>query len=444
MLKSKYTLYIALFLSILVYAACGYIFVNNIPIQILLYLLNFSLFLFIFMYYDKNGIEFNELIVIALAPRLILLFAIPWLSPNFNRYLWDALLFTNGLNPYSGIPAEIVNNSALLENTLREPIFEALQSKMDFSAYPPLAQYLFSIPFNLIGNSLLSAIVIYRIILIATDLAIIYFAKKMFAKINLPLSKIILFALNPLVIVELTGNLHIDGLLILFLFMTVFFLMVDRNNLSAFVFALSASMKVISIVLFPLIVRMMPKEKRLRFSIILFISFTLLFLPFISLDIIQNYYSAVLAYFNRFEFNASIYYLLRGIGYLSISSGLVEMVRVVFPFLTIAMIISIAIVKYKHEWPAVFRLLVYAMFIMLLLSTTVYPWYIIPLIALSIFTPFRFAIGWSAYIFVMYFFYNHYPVNENLWIVAVEYSFVILFFLVEYFYYRKKRIESVL
>jgi alpha-1,6-mannosyltransferase len=81
-----------------------------------------------------------------------------------------------------------------------------------------------------------------------------------------------------------------------------------------------------------------------------------------------------------------------------------------------------------------------AMFILLsylLLTTTLHPWYITPLLAISIFTHFRFAIVWSAMIFLTYAGYTNNGFEENLWLTTLEYISVMGYLAYELVWKRK-------
>ncbi len=57
----------------------------------------------------------------------------------------------------------------------------------------------------------------------------------------------------------------------------------------------------------------------------------------------------------------------------------------------------------------------------LFLATTVHPWYLIFGLVLSLFTPYRYFIYWTAAVFISYATYAHPDFKENLWLIAIEY-----------------------
>jgi alpha-1,6-mannosyltransferase len=59
------------------------------------------------------------------------------------------------------------------------------------------------------------------------------------------------------------------------------------------------------------------------------------------------------------------------------------------------------------------------------MATTIHPWYASTLVAVSIFTKFRYPIVWSYLIFLSYATYQTSLYQENLWLVALEYLVVL-------------------
>ncbi len=55
-----------------------------------------------------------------------------------------------------------------------------------------------------------------------------------------------------------------------------------------------------------------------------------------------------------------------------------------------------------------------------------HPWYVIPLVAFTVFTPYRYAVLWSGLIFFSYAGYSATGFSENLWITFVEYASVVV------------------
>ena len=57
-------------------------------------------------------------------------------------------------------------------------------------------------------------------------------------------------------------------------------------------------------------------------------------------------------------------------------------------------------------------------------ATIIHPWYICTLIAISVFTKFRFSYLWSVLSVLSYATYNNTAYEENLWLTSIEYILV--------------------
>jgi alpha-1,6-mannosyltransferase len=75
----------------------------------------------------------------------------------------------------------------------------------------------------------------------------------------------------------------------------------------------------------------------------------------------------------------------------------------------------------------------------LFLSTTIHPWYITTLVALTAMSHFRYAAVWSGLSLMSYAAYRTSSYTENLWLVALEYSMVSLWLLAELYLYRQQK-----
>ena len=101
--------------------------------------------------------------------------------------------------------------------------------------------------------------------------------------------------------------------------------------------------------------------------------------------------------------------------------------------ISLFLILILAFWGNDHLAKKMFRRMTIAFFIYLLLSSTVHPWYIIPLLAVSSFTHFSFPIIWSFFIFFSYFLYsvNSGSAIEVRALITIEYTIVIGVFIYE-------------
>jgi hypothetical protein len=89
----------------------------------------------------------------------------------------------------------------------------------------------------------------------------------------------------------------------------------------------------------------------------------------------------------------------------------------------------------SQQWNLI-HVIICSLLIYLLFTTTVHPWYLSTLLAVSVLSDYRFAVIWSYLIFLTYGGYTAEGFRENLWIVSVEYVLVLGYFAYEL--WRKK------
>jgi hypothetical protein len=207
--------------------------------------------------------------------------------------------------------------------------------------------------------------------------------------------------------------------------------MTPRLLVSATIYALSIATKLIPLLFLPFLIKRLGWKKSILYFFTIGISFLVFFFPFIDKQLIQNIGSSVDLYFQKFEFNASIYYLIRWIGFRVKGYDIIQSVG---PWLALAVFISVMTLMIAEKRISVrnfFFMAQWSLLIFLLLSTTVHPWYITTLVMLSVFTEVRFAIVWSLVVILSYATYQTRLYHENLWLTGVEYVLVISLFLFE-------------
>tara|TARA_B100000963_G_scaffold326992_1_gene314444 strand:- start:146 stop:448 length:303 start_codon:yes stop_codon:yes gene_type:complete len=76
-----------------------------------------------------------------------------------------------------------------------------------------------------------------------------------------------------------------------------------------------------------------------------------------------------------------------------------------------------------------------------LFSMVVHPWYIITILYLGLFTKYNFQIIWSALIFLTYSAYQKSNIEENFYLIGLEYLTVLGFFIYEFL--SKKKLKHL-
>ncbi len=395
--------------------------------------------------------------------RVLFLPAIPNLSQDFYRFLWDGRLMIQGINPYLFTPEQFLDGSA---NALRQAQGDTLISlhqsqelingmgelnASHYSNYPPINQLCFAIAALFAKGSVLGSVIVLRILIIAADIGILYFGKKLLEKLKLPVKHIFWYFLNPFIIIELTGNLHFEGVMLFFVVWSLYLLHERKWLWAAVLLGLSVSVKLLPLLFLPLFFKYLIVNKDSKVSIfglhfdklsvtkmVLFYgvilgTVLLTFAPFLSSDFISNFAATISLWFQNFEFNASVYYVIRWIGFQTVGWNIIETVGKTLPLIVIAFILILAFFRplefARGKGVNITQQLITAILLSVsfyfLLSTTVHPWYIATPLVLSVFTRYNFPIVWS---FMVVFSYSAYGVDgfqENLGLVAIEYCVVI-------------------
>lgn len=419
-----------------------------------LVILWFSLFGCFFWLMKSNTISFKNLVGISIIFRLIFLFATPNLSQDFYRFIWDGRMLLEGLNPYLSLP----------ETFIQKNIFPVADAKglylgmgalngSHYTNYPPLNQLNFLIAALFSSKSIFGSIIILRLQIILADIGILYFGKKLLKKLNLPIKNIFWYALNPFIIIEMTGNLHFEPVMLFFLIFGMYKLQQQKWVLAAILIACSVSIKLIPFLFLPLFFqwfmkpvshskgnrmiwigfKFKPKNllKLISFYIIVLGTTVILFLPFYSSELVENYSNSVGLWFKNFEFNASFYYLFREIGYLFRGYNEIAIIGKITPILTILFLLVLTFFKENKTTIQLITSMLFCLSFYYFTATTVHPWYLATPLVLSIFTKYKFPIVWSLFVILSYQAYANNPWSENLWFVFIEYLVVFSFLFYE-------------
>ena len=358
-------------------------------------------------------IKEQHLTYLALTLRLVFIAAIPNFSQDFYRFIWDGRLILSGLNPYLTTPDNLMISQPNLFPQMKT-LFEGMGalSAGHYSNYPPLHQLPFILAAIISKHSILGSVVILRLLLIGADIGILFFGKKLLRKLQLPTRNIYCFILNPLVIVELTGNLHFEGLMLFFFVLVLYYVHTKKWHLAALTMALSIAVKLVPILSLPLFLNKLGWKKSIRFYLTVGIVFMLLFAPFLKDNFFENYSATIGLWFSKFEFNASFYYLLNwGLETILNFELIHSMGVIVVSFIGLQIIYQL--LQNKTKTTALITTVLWVFTGYYLISTTVHPWYIISLLLLSIFTPFKFARVWSYTLILSYFAYHQFNVEEK-------------------------------
>jgi hypothetical protein len=269
-----------------------------------------------------------------------------------------------------------------------------------------------------------------RIGIIAADIGTIYFGRKLLKNLNLSPHLIFWYFLNPLVILELTGNLHFEGVMLFFFVWSVYLLSKNKWQLAGVIYALSIATKLLPLLFLPLFFKYLGIKKSILFYVIIGLTILLLFLPFYSPEFITNYFETVGLWFSNFEFNASVYNVVKKIGVTYFDAKPWELIKTygkITPYIIIGVVLLFSLFRKNEKLTGLINSMLWVMTIYYILSAIVHPWYIVFLVFLSIFTRYRFALLWSGFVILSYWAYSNPDYKEHLGLLWFEYLVIFAF-----------------
>ncbi|RZW56987.1 MAG: DUF2029 domain-containing protein [Flavobacteriaceae bacterium] len=385
----------------------------------------FSLFLLFLILLSKTELSFKTYAFIAFGFRAIFIFSIPNLSQDFYRFIWDGRLILEGINPYLFSPDNFMLNGKFPIAQAQE-LFEGMGalSSGHYSNYPPINQLCFIIAGLFSGKSILGSVITLRLLIIAADFGIMHYGMKLLKTLRLPVKSIFLYLLNPFIIIELTGNLHFEGVMLFFMVWSLYLLHKSRWQLAAVVFAFSVSVKLIPLIFLPLLFQKLGWKKSIGFYAIVGLITLILFLPFYTDQFIINYTETVGLWFQNFEFNASLYYFMRTLGYMFRGWNEIAIIGKIIPALVVLVIILLSVFRTNRSTIQLVSAMLLGLTFYYFTATTVHPWYIATLLLLSVFTNYKFPLVWTAVIILSYLAYGEKGFNESLYVIVIEYLLV--------------------
>jgi alpha-1,6-mannosyltransferase len=454
MLKQKPFNYFLLFTSLIFYCLFAF-WIERYQTNLLLPAFGFLFASYLWISRAENPREILFWVYASILFRCCFLFSLPHLSDDFYRFIWDGRLLSGGYHPFAELPRYYIENNISIVG-VDQALFDKLNSPDYFTIYPPVNQFIFLIAAKLSSSSILGSIVVMRVFILVAEIGSLWLIGKILRHYQLPEKNILLYALNPLVIIELTGNLHFEALMIFFLLVSFWFLIKNKLALSAIQFSLAVCSKLLPIIFLPLLLSRLGWKKSILYYLIVGVFCFLLFLPLLDMEIIYGFRESIGYYFKKFEFNASIYYLVREWGFWKYGYNIIQTVGVKLAMYGAAAILiymrfegiyyqqSIADRQSSIDYRSstidlkLFTSILFTLAIYFAFATIVHPWYITTLLAFSVFTKFRFPIAWTGLIFLTYIGYTYNGFSENLWITAMEYVVVIGYLAYELIWEKKK------
>lgn len=155
---------------------------------------------------EKVAVDTRLVWGVAIVARVALLFTEPTLSDDVYRYLWEGHLVTEGVSPH----AFTIDDPAGDAFTIAAR--DLANNRSLGSPYLPAAHAIFGL-LTFIGPS---EPITMQIAMVVFDLVAIAGLAKLLGLVGLPSRRLLLYAWNPLVIVEVAHGAHLDAIIVAF------------------------------------------------------------------------------------------------------------------------------------------------------------------------------------------------------------------------------------
>ena len=378
-----------------------------------------------------SGRDLSRWLILGLLLRVMLVFAFPRLSDDVYRFIWDGNLVVAGQNPFARLPESYLAGGPEVAGINGE-LLAKLNSPQYHSVYPPVTQGVFAVAALFSPNSWYGAAVIMKLFLLLMEVGsgiLLYHLLRGFGQ---PPARMLLYWLNPLIVIEIVGNIHFEGAMICFLLLALYLLSRSAYGKAGAAMAIAIGSKLLPLMLLPFLLRRLWRGAFWRFFLVLGAGLLLLFLPLlVGSGRVDGFGESLDLYFRKFEFNASIYYLLREYGFYELGYNQIARFGPLLARVTALVILIVALSEERTDWRSLPGKWLGAFVIYLLCATTVHPWYLSVPIALCCLTPWRYPIVWSYLVMLTYTSYTSVPYEENLWLVGLEYIVIMTYFVAE-------------
>ena len=388
-------------------------------------------------WFAYKGLSWKEALTIGVLMRFGALFAFPLLSDDIYRFLWDGELWLAGYHQLDFIPVEApesfkAGHEALLLN---------MNSAGYHTVYPLVSQIVFGLAAKF-GASLEMSTVLLKLPLFLAELGVLrllYLLDKAGSRTG-----VAAYALLPLPVIELIGNAHFEGLAMLGVLGALYALpfgpsrstppTLGQFRNSSGLLGIGVLTKLVPLLTAPAIALAILWNTQfsnkwnwgnaVSFSIRFILTVALGMYIFLNGADLSGFGESLNLYFQKFEFNGSLYVLASAMGEWYKGWNWIAVIGPSLSILSMLSIITLAVVRGWKKLDLVTTLL-FSFGIYILCATTVHPWYAIYLVALAPLTKYKwpYVLGFS--VFLCYLAYGTEDIVVPLWATIVEYGLVL-------------------
>jgi rSAM/selenodomain-associated transferase 2 len=366
----------------------------------MLYVSAFGLMLLMVRCFPK-GLRFGRAVliiwIVAIAGRAVFVFYPP--GNDMFRYIWEGVIQNSGVNPYLA-PPDSPSLTKFVQGDLRV-IWAGINHKQFAAIYPPVPLLLFR---------LLAAVkpapIWFKLLLITFDLGVLFCLILWIRLLDIAPARLLLYAANPLVILYIAGEGHLDVLQIFFLCVGIYLILRNRPALGFLFLGLAVLSKYMALVAVPFLLT----HKYRRVALIIFCPL-ILYLPFAIAG--KQLFASLEAFSTSMHYNDSVTAVFRWLFGQSILPAALAFLAVCLAWIYLT----------DHD---PLHSVYLALGVALLCLPTLHPWYLL------ILAPFMVLYASQAWLFLMAAVVFTFPVvatdyatgvfHENTWLKWAEYT----------------------
>ena len=369
--------------------------------------------------YEISGRMLAGLVILSIIIRAALLPVKPVGSDDYYRYVWDGKVQAHGINPYEYAPSD----SALA--SLHTAELPAKVSYPDMKTiYPPLSQIIFYAAY-IIGGDAYTGL---KILLMLFELLTMFVLYLILKRKGLPLKNILLYTLCPLPVFQFFIDAHVDVFGLPLLILSILFFIDNKKIISLAFLGLSLCIKPLGLILVPVYFLEVKSFKEKLMTVL--IPAGICAAAYIPYMFTGNPFQALMKFTENWTFNGVVFDVLDSFIHDNQKTRLICAI--------ILMISSLPLIISRKNLLVKIYL---SVFLLLIFSPIVHPWYAAWLAVLLPFVPRRSGIAYAGLISLTVFTVLNYQLtgvwNEYTWVLVLEYVPVLSLFLYEIFFEKK-------
>ncbi len=315
------------------------------------------------------------------------------------RYLWEGHVWSAGVNPLHVPPEQLeeyeleIDNPALHEKLYGSPPWSDVYDNIGYRQFPSPYPHIAQAVFRLAHAAGPGSVLFFKLLIVAFDLGNLWLLGLLCRRLNTGAFPLVAYAWNPLVIKEFAGSAHLDAVLVFLLLAAV----CTVRWTSSFWLAAAALVKPVPLMFIPAL------YKRFGWAAVL--------VPAAALAlIVVDTPEGMKAYAQHWVFNPAL-------------SRLLPSNRVLQLLLPAAAVGVVALIRYRKDNGSLEDLTAHGLWVLgafLLTTPMLAPWYLTWILPFAAIRRAWFWLALSGSSFLSYHAYLRF--EENLWIVALEYT----------------------